>query len=174
MPASAYLAAVAAVLAAHACFAMTLSSSDIRPNGPIAEAQIYPRCGGQNISPQLAWSGSPGGTKSLVLTMIDEDVKPAGWSHWLVVDLPPSSTGLPRGVKTLLGAAKGVASDFGEAAYAGPCPPKGSGVHHYRLTIWAMPRATTALKSGGGATAVEADLKGRALGSASLIGTAER
>ena len=70
--------------------------------------------------------------------------------------------------------AKAVAGDFGDAAYAGPCPPKGSGVHHYNFTIWAMPEATTTLKSGARSTAVAADLKARALASASLVGTAQR
>src|SRR5689334_7320110 len=70
--------------------AMELKSADLAPGAKIATAQIYPQCGGHNVSPDLSWSGVPAGAKSLVLTMIDTDVKPADWSHWIVVDLPPA------------------------------------------------------------------------------------
>ncbi|MDB5478975.1 MAG: kinase inhibitor [Caulobacteraceae bacterium] len=164
------LAIVLTALAGPALAAMTLSSPDIAPNGPIGQPHIYTRCGGQNLSPQLAWSGAPAGTRSLVLTMIDLDVKPALWSHWIVVDLPPTVSGLPRAVKPLPSAARAVTNNFGEAAYDGPCPPKGSGVHHYRFTIWAMPIPTTTIAPNAKANAVAASLAKRALGSASFEG----
>jgi len=150
--------------------AMMLSSPDIAPGATIAQPHIYPRCGGQNVSPQLAWSGAPAGTKSLVLTMIDLDVKPALWSHWIVVDLPPGVQGLPRGARPLPSPARAVAGNFGDAAYDGPCPPKGSGVHHYKFTIWAMPTATTMIAPDAKASAVAASLSRRARGSASFVG----
>src|SRR6476660_9415961 len=99
--------------------AMELTSGDIAPGAQIAAAQIYPRCGGQNVSPALAWSGAPAGTKSLVLTMIDMDVKPAYWSHWIVVDLPLSMTRLARGLAHLPAGAKAIVSNFGDAFYDG-------------------------------------------------------
>lgn len=172
--ATALMTAVLTVLAGPAAAAMTLVSADIRPNGPIAAAQIYPRCGGQNISPQLAWSGAPAGARSLVLTMIDLDVKPDLWSHWIVVDLPPASSGLPRGVKQLPGRAAAVAGNFGDAAYDGPCPPAGTGVHHYRLTIWAMPTATTVIAPDARASEIAPRLARGALGEASLTGWVKR
>ena len=117
------LACVSMLLsAAPALAAMTLTSSDIQPGAPIPAAQIYSRCGGQNISPQLTWSGAPAGTKSFVLTMIDISVKPSQWSHWVVVDLPPETTSLARGMKAFPGTAKAITSNFGDANYDGPCP----------------------------------------------------
>ncbi len=154
--------------------AMSLSSSDIAPGAQIASAQIYPRCGGENISPELSWSGAPSGTKSLVLTMIDIDVKPAQWSHWIVVDLPPAATSLARGTAKLPGAARALASNFGDLFYDGPCPPNGSGVHHYQITIWAMPSATTSIAPDAMATGVSAMLGTRALDHASLTGWVRR
>jgi Raf kinase inhibitor-like YbhB/YbcL family protein len=133
------------LLSGPALAAMTLTSDDIVSGNPIPSVHIYPRCGGRNISPQLSWSDAPGATKSFVLTMIDVDVKPSQWSHWLVVDLPVSVHSLSRGAASLPGGATAIVSNFGDAAYDGPCPPKGTGVHHYEFTIWALPTATTSL-----------------------------
>ena len=168
------LTAWAGLAAPAANAAMRLSTTDFKPGGPIAPAQIYGRCGGRNISPQLAWSGAPAGARSLVLTMIDLDVRPSGWSHWIVVNLPPASSGLPRGVKTLPPPAVPVAGNFGDAAYDGPCPPAGTGVHHYRFTLWAMPGATTRIAPDAKADAVAAALAKTALDSASITGLVTR
>lgn len=154
--------------------AMRLTSSDIADGATIAPPQIYPRCGGENISPQLSWSGVPKGTKSFVLTMIDRDVPPANWSHWIVVDLPVSVTSLPRGAKTLPTGAHAIASNFGDAAYDGPCPPKGTGVHHYEFTIWALSKESISFLADAKATDVASTLQSLALDKASLTGTVSR
>jgi Raf kinase inhibitor-like YbhB/YbcL family protein len=154
--------------------AMDITSPDIQPNAPIAAAQIYPRCGGQNVSPGLAWSGAPAGTAALVLTMIDVDAKPSFWSHWIVVGLPPATTSLPRGAAALPPGAHAVASNFGDAAYGGPCPPAGSGVHHYQFTIWAMPSAAISIGANAPATEVLSMLQRTSSAHATLVGTAQR
>ena len=165
------LASVAlSLLTGAASAAMTMTSTDIRSGLAISIAHIYPRCGGENISPSLSWSGAPGGTMSFVLTMIDVDVKPHEWSHWVVVDLPATINSLPRGAQSLPGGAKAIVSNFGDAAYAGPCPPKGTGLHHYQFTIWALPTATISLAPDEKATTLTALLSKRALDRASLIG----
>jgi Raf kinase inhibitor-like YbhB/YbcL family protein len=154
--------------ATPALAAMSLTSPDLSPGASMPAQHIYPRCGGQNVSPALSWSGAPAGTKSLVLTMIDMDVKPALWSHWIVVDLPAASTGLARGLKALPAPAKSVVSNFGDAVYDGPCPPRGSGLHHYQFTIWAMKAATTDLPRDAKAPDVIATLTAGSLGRAAL------
>lgn len=128
------------MLAAWPASAMSLTSSDFRDGSELPIVHVYPRCGGQNVSPAFSWRGVPKTAKSLLLTMIDIDVKPKLWSHWIVVYLPPDSTGLERGTKTLPEGAHGVVSNFGDPFYDGPCPRDGSGVHHYRFTLWALPR----------------------------------
>lgn len=153
--------------------AMSLTSTDLVAGDPIPSAHIYPRCGGRNISPQLSWSGAPSATKSFVLTMIDLDVKPSQWSHWIVVDIPPNALSLPRGTESLPGQAATVVSNFGDAAYAGPCPPTGSGVHHYQFTIWAMPTAAISLAPDEKATAVTDFLAQHALDRASLTSSVQ-
>lgn len=169
------LAAIGLMLVATpAAAAMQLASHDLKPGVPMPLMHVYTRCGGQNVSPDLAWSGQPKAAKSLVLTVIDEDVKPAWWSHWLVVDLPPSTAGLAQGLARPPAGAKAAANNFGDAAYDGPCPPHGTGVHHYRITIWAMPGAVTVIAPDARADQVSAMLARTALDHASLTVTAER
>jgi hypothetical protein len=161
---------VLALLGSSSVVAMTLTSADITAGGAIPAVHNYPRCGGRNTSPQLAWSGAPAATKSFVLTMIDIDVKPSQWSHWIVMGLPAAVTSLAQGATSLPGGAQALVSNFGDAAYAGPCPPNGSGVHHYQFTIWALPTATLALVPDQKATDLSARLSSQALDHASFTG----
>ena len=154
---------------AHA--AMVLTSPDVKNGRAIALTYVHAQCGGQNISPEVSWSGAPAGAKSFALTVIDLDVKPDQFSHWIVVDLPPATTSVPRGAAGLPLPGKVVANNFGEAAYSGPCPPKGSGAHHYQFTIWALPNATTAVAPDEKARAVREALGKIAIDKASFTPT---
>jgi Raf kinase inhibitor-like YbhB/YbcL family protein len=163
-----------ALCASPAMAAMSLASADLEPGAVIAPAQIYPRCGGENISPQLSWGGAPRGTRSFVLTMIDTSVRPAQWSHWVVADIPADVTSLARGTKILAGSARQIAGNFGDPHYDGPCPPPGSGLHRYELTIWALPVPSFPASADMKATALTAALTAAALGHASLVGSVTR
>jgi Raf kinase inhibitor-like YbhB/YbcL family protein len=165
-------AALLALACASPALALSVSSRDLVPGAAIPTPHIYPRCGGENVSPDLSWSGAPDGTRSFVLTMVDMDVKPAFWSHWVVADLPPSAEGITRGAKALPSPARAVVSNFGDAAYAGPCPPPGSGLHHYTFTIWAMPEASTTLPADQPADALIGALAKTALAHGSLTAAA--
>jgi Raf kinase inhibitor-like YbhB/YbcL family protein len=154
--------------------AMQITSPDLRAGAPMPLANVYPGCGGRNISPALVWSGAPPATKSLVLTMIDLTPSPHQWSHWIVVGLPPSTTGVARGVHALPAGARAIAGNFGDAAYDGPCPPAGSGVHRYQITIWALPTAPPQVAPNAPADAVGAMLAHAAIDHASLTVTAQR
>ena len=60
-------------------------------------------CDGDDRSPDLAWSGFPEGTRSLVLIVDDPDAPDPSapkmvWDHWLLYNLPPMSGGLPEAV----------------------------------------------------------------------------
>jgi hypothetical protein len=169
-----YAAAIVAMTLALPAGAMTLASTDIKDGGTIPAAHAYTRCGGQNISPALSWSGQPAAAKSLVLTVIDIDVEPALWSHWIVTGLPVTATALPRGVSALPAGAHAVASNFGDAAYDGPCPPAGSGAHHYQFTIWAMPTVDITIAADASAKDVLAKMSEQAINHASLTAAFER
>jgi Raf kinase inhibitor-like YbhB/YbcL family protein len=91
-------------------------------------------CDGDEVSPPLAWTGVPEDSAALALVVDDPDASSGTFTHWVVLDVPVTTTssdagGVPEG---------GVqaTSSAGDAAYAGPCPP--SGTHHYRFTVVAL------------------------------------
>src|ERR1700712_1213101 len=55
-------------------------------------------CGGENVSPALAWSNAPAKTKSFVVFMLDPDgLLGQGVSHWLGYSIPANVSGLAEG-----------------------------------------------------------------------------
>jgi len=63
-----------------------VQSSDISNGTPMPKAQEFNGfgCEGDNLSPQLSWSGAPEGTKSFAITAYDPDAPTgSGWWHWL-------------------------------------------------------------------------------------------
>ena len=129
--------------AAPAMAALSLTSTDIRPGAEIPAAQIYPRCGGQNVSPQLSWSGAPAGTMSFALIFHDGDVHPgktfSDVTHWIAWNIPATAKGLPANVAAgdLPDGTHQGANIARQNAYMGPCPPKGL-PHHYTLEVYAL------------------------------------
>src|SRR5438105_129575 len=54
-----------------------------------ADKQRSPNCVGENISPPLAWSGAPEGTKSFAIVMLDPEGRaPAGVVHMVIYGIP--------------------------------------------------------------------------------------
>lgn len=163
----------ALLLSATIANAMELTSPDVREGAPIASEQVYTRCGGGNVAPAVSWSGAPANTKSFAITAIDINVPPHHWSHWIVVGVPASVTSLGKGAK-LPDGARALMTDFGDAAYGGPCPPPGSGVHHYVFTVWALPSATIEFAHGATAEDIDKALTKASLAHASITATYER
>ena len=96
-------------------------------------------CTGENHSPEIAWSGAPEGTQAFVLEVHDPDAPTGvGFFHWIVVDLPATTTSLPYdGAASLPAGATAVGTDYGAPGYGGPCPPPGS-PHRYVFTVYAI------------------------------------
>ena len=123
-----------------------LSSPQMRPGTRMAMEQVFNGfgCTGQNISPELHWSGVPAGTKSLALTVYDPDAPTgSGWWHWVIFNMDPTTTGLPANAgdtSAQLAPTGSVQSrtDFGRTGYGGPCPPAGDKPHHYIFTLFAL------------------------------------
>ncbi|MGB5080324.1 MAG: YbhB/YbcL family Raf kinase inhibitor-like protein [Burkholderiales bacterium] len=125
----------------------TLTSPDIRGNGPISLEQVFNGfgCSGRNISPALEWSGAPAETRSFALLVHDPDAPTggAGWWHWLVVNIPADTTGLAKNAGTAEGSnlpagSVQIATDFGPPGWGGPCPPVGDKPHRYHFTVYAL------------------------------------
>src|SRR5215470_11931412 len=55
-------------------------------------------CDGGDVSPALAWSGAPSGTKAFALVADDPDAPGGTWVHWVVYDLPANTKDLAEGV----------------------------------------------------------------------------
>ena len=144
---------------AHAA-PFTLSSPDLVPGKAISNNFVFSGfgCTGKNLSPALSWANAPAGTKSFALLVHDPDAPTggAGWWHWVLLNLPASTTGLAQGVgtedgKQLPAGAVQVGTDFGKAGWGGPCPPVGDKPHRYNFTIYAL--KTEKLEIAPGSTA---------------------
>ena len=71
-----------------------LTSQDLHSGGECAEEQCAPA----NVSPHLAWSDLPEGTKSLAVTCLDPDAPTgSGYWHWAAFNIPVSVDELPTG-----------------------------------------------------------------------------
>lgn len=124
-------------------------------------------CRGENVSPPLAWSGVPTGAGALVLFVDDPDGR--DWVHWSVLDMPPTTSSLPRGVPASAASPQQGLNDFRRVGYGGPCPP--SGTHHYRFTLYAL-AAPLGLAGNPDGKAVRTALsKAAVLASVTLTGT---
>jgi Raf kinase inhibitor-like YbhB/YbcL family protein len=122
-----------------------VTSPDLESRGRITLAHVFNSmgCTGQNISPTLVWSNVPAGTRSFAVTMYDPDAPTgSGWWHWVVYNLPATTTQLQAGAGNSNGRSlpRGTVqgnTDFGTRGYGGPCPPPGA-PHHYQFTVFAL------------------------------------
>jgi Raf kinase inhibitor-like YbhB/YbcL family protein len=151
---------------------LQLTSPAFAPGQPIPREYT---CDGDDVSPALAWDGVPPGTESLALIVDDPDAPdPAAptmtWVHWILYNIPPSTTALPRGVapadlppETLEGR-----NDWKRTGYGGPCPPIGR--HRYFHKLYALDLALPDLDTPTKET-LEAAMAGHVLAGAELVGT---
>jgi Raf kinase inhibitor-like YbhB/YbcL family protein len=155
----------------------TLMSSDFAAGKTLAAAQVFNSfgCSGGNVSPALAWSNAPAGTKSFALLVHDPDAPTgSGWWHWVVYDIPASASSLPAGAgdpkKGLMpaGAQQG-RTDFGTAGYGGPCPPPGK-PHHYYFRLYALKVAKLEVPADASAAFIGFSVNAASLGKAELLG----
>jgi Raf kinase inhibitor-like YbhB/YbcL family protein len=144
---------------------MSLTSATFADGGPIPASHS---CDGADVSPPLAWSGVPAGTRSFVLIVDDPDAR--GFVHWVAFDLPAEQGSLAEGASGGGSFGEG-RNDFGRLGWGGPCPP--SGTHRYIFELSALDRP---LGLSGTPTAddVRRAMAGHVLGSARLTGTYRR
>jgi hypothetical protein len=133
-------------------------------------------CEGENISPELQWSGAPANTKSFVLIVDDPDAPDPDapkttFVHWVVYDIPPGSAGFKENIavgKTISsGGIQGI-TDYRILGYKGPCPPIGR--HRYFFKLYALDTVLK-LDPGKSKTEIIKAIHGHVKGEAVLMGT---
>jgi Raf kinase inhibitor-like YbhB/YbcL family protein len=121
-----------------------LTSTSITDGQPLGTAQIsgIMGAGGEDVSPQLSWSGFPEQTRSFSVTVFDPEAPTlSGFWHWAVANLPATVAELPEGVgdgSVLPGDALTLVNDAGLRRYLGAAPPAGHGPHRYYVTVHAV------------------------------------
>jgi Raf kinase inhibitor-like YbhB/YbcL family protein len=133
-------------------------------------------CEGADISPPLAWSGAPDGTKSFALLCDDPDAPAKTWHHWALFDVPATTDRLKEAYPTdqTVAATRQAVNDFKRPGYGGPCPPRGHGVHHYRFRLLALSVAHLSLAPDATCPNVEVAARPYLLTEAVLVGTYAR
>jgi Raf kinase inhibitor-like YbhB/YbcL family protein len=144
---------------------LTVSSPQLQGQFPVAST-----CDGTDRQPEVDWSGAPAATQGFAVEMTDTDAPGGSFTHWLVYNIPASTTSLasppPSGV--LQGK-----NHFGTTGYRGPCPPKGAAPHHYTIAVYALD-APTGLAAGAGRTQLEDAIQPHVIGTGTLEATYAR
>jgi Raf kinase inhibitor-like YbhB/YbcL family protein len=137
-----------------------------------------PNCVGDNVSPQLSWTGVPDGTASFVLTVTDAQSRGgAGLSHFVAYGIPASVSGFAEGELSkpsdkFVGGKNG----FGVGFFSGPCAPANTSPHHFVFVLVATDFNPTDLPPGLTAREVQDKLAppgqppAHTKGSTSLVG----
>ena len=159
----------------------TVTSTDLTDGAQLGQPQLsgIMDAGGEDVSPQLEWSGFPEGTKSFAVTCYDPDAPTgSGFWHWAVADIPVSVTslatdagdekgsGIPEGAVTL-------ANDAGLNRFLGSAPPPGHGVHNYYFVVHAVDVESLGLPEGATPAYLGFNLFFHTLARAVLRGTNE-
>ncbi|MEU2970651.1 YbhB/YbcL family Raf kinase inhibitor-like protein [Nocardiopsis alba] len=150
----------------------TVTSTDVADGKTLPTAQVsgIMGAGGQDVSPQLSWSGFPEETRSFAVTCFDPDAPTAsGFWHWVVCDIPVDVTelaadagngsGLPEQAVTLR-------NDAGGHRYIGAAPPAGHGQHRYIFAVHAVDVPSLGLDSSASPAFLGFNLFSHALGRA--------
>jgi Raf kinase inhibitor-like YbhB/YbcL family protein len=160
-----------------------VTSSDVTDGAALAArhaSAVFGVEGGEDLSPQLSWSGFPPGTQSFAVTMYDPDAPTAsGFWHWAVFDIPGSVTELARGSGSgdsagLPAGAVQLRNDAGFAGYVGAGPPPGHGPHRYFVVVHAVDVEHLDVPADASPAVLGFNLFGHTLARATITPTFER
>src|SRR3990167_5429426 len=143
---------------------LALSSTAFNDNQPIP-TQFS--CKGENVNPPLAVTGAPTEAKALALIVHDPDAVSGDFTHWLIWDLPTSTTAINAN-SVPVGAVKGQ-NDGGQNKYMGPCPPTGTGTHRYMFELYALDSVLN-LPAGSDRSTLEKAMESHTLAKTTLTG----
>ncbi|MCX5922767.1 MAG: YbhB/YbcL family Raf kinase inhibitor-like protein [Candidatus Dependentiae bacterium] len=154
---------------------MKLTSADFKHSEQIPTRFT---CEGENISPNLFWTGAPSKMETFVVIVEDPDAPSAknpnkdAWVHWVAFNIPHTVHRLDVGAAIhALGGKEGI-NDSKNKKYDGPCPPAGSGPHRYFFRLYAL-NVTLSLHAGATKQEVVDAMKHHIIAQGELIGTYE-
>lgn len=163
--------------------AFVLTSTDIAEGKRLNPPQVSGifGAGGQDVSPQLAWSGFPAGTKSFAVTCYDPDAPTiSGFWHWAVFNLPATTTALPANAgraasgNGLPAGAITLKNDAGQARFVGAAPPPGHREHRYLFTVHAVDVAKLEVPADASPAYLGFNLFSHSIGRATIVATYQR
>ncbi len=147
---------------------LKITSSAFEPHGRIPDRHTD---AGEDVSPEISWSGVPEGTQQLALVCHDPDAPlPHGFTHWVVYGISPDTSGIPEGGG---GSFAEGGNDFGNQGWNGPSPPEGHGPHHYYFWVYALDTEVDAEPGFSRAELLER-IGDHVIEQARLVGTYER
>ncbi len=163
---------------ASSTLAFTLTSNNF-----IADA-VLPNtltCVNGDHSPNLQWTIVSEDIKSFAIIIDDPDANAMfgrTWVHWNVYHIGADVRQLAESASLTAmpsGSVEGT-TDFGSAKYLGPCPPAGSGIHHYHFAVYALNKETITVDLGHSITrsVFEGQHPGDIIQKAEIIGTFSR
>ncbi len=147
------------------------------PNGsPMPAKFATKQGGGENASIGVHWQLLPA-AQSYAIMFDDRAPAARNWVHWLVVDIPITTTEIPEGAsrtdKMPIGSRELVTS-WGRAGYDGPQPPVSSGNHEYVATFYALDVAKLSIPENPSRKEFLNAIDGHTLAQESWSGTYER
>lgn len=160
--------------APHTDFAVT--SPAFGDGGPIPRDYAAGAAGGSNLSVPLAWVNPPEGTRSYAIEVVDTHPRAKDKVHWLVVDIPPDATYLPIGASCseMPGTAYELRNAFGSRGWCGPRQRRKSGLHRYRVCVYALDSQTVEIPAKVTLEDFRAAMEGHTLAAATITGTFRR
>lgn len=158
----------------NASLALILYSPDFKNNQTIPKKFTGE---GKNSAPRLQWSIPHPHVRSFALICDDPDAQDEPWVHWIIYNIPSVYRKLENINPTMdimcNGMAQGLNS-WGQLGYNGPMPPEGSGVHHYRFTLYVLNKKKLDLEPGATKEGLLKAMEGHILQQAELVGLYER
>ena len=148
---------------------LTLQSSAFKNNEQIPVQ--YTSDGPQTLPP-LAWKGAPEGTKSIAIIAEDPDGVGGTKDHLVLYNIPATLDHIDEGGAGLPPEVHFGKNSRGENVWAGPKPPKGTGVHHYNFTIYALD-AELKLEAGQTKEQMKKTMEGHIIAEGKLTGLYE-
>lgn len=119
-----------------------VESDDVADGRALDLTFVHPSVKGDNISPHLRWSGFPAETRGFAVTCFDPDAPTgSGFWHWVLINLPATTTELARGASGSAALPGGVVegrNDYGAQGYGGAAPPAGDRAHRYVFAVHAL------------------------------------